>query len=464
MPYRLRDSLQQQLEVWGQNHVLERLQALDELERRRLARQLEALDLAAASRASLAGPEAPIGTLLPPEVERHPTRGGRADLHGEAHAAGESELAEGRVAILLVAGGEGTRLGHDGPKGTFPIGPVSDRSLFGLFAQQLRALGRRFGHTPPWAVMTSPGNDLATRRAFAEQDFFGLEESSVLFFCQAEAPCLDAAGQLLFAARDRILTSPEGHGGVLPALVRSGVCADLAEREVVHLFHHQVDNPLVPVGDPTLVGFRVIRGCEIASKVIAKRASDERVGTWASTGNGPRVVEYTELPATLGRETDASGALRLWAGSINVHVLGRELVERVAAEAASALPYHASPKPLRALDADGRHIELDGFKLERFVFDAVPMAKACVLVEALREREYAPVKSASGAESPASARGALDRRDRAWLAEAGLSAPEGLPIELDLSVFDGPEAVRRRGLGSIEEAGEAILTAGAGPS
>ncbi len=454
----------------GQSHVFDYWDELGERERRDLCRQLASLPVEAALAAARrpASGSATAG-LCVPSVERHPTRGGDDATFARAREAGDAALRDGRVAVLLVAGGQGTRLAHEGPKGTFAIGPVSQRSLFELQAQQLRAHARHYGRTPLWLVMTSPANHAMTTAFFAAHGHFGLPAEVVRFFPQGETPCLDAQGRLLLAEPGRLATAPDGHGGALPALARAGLLGELRARGVQHLFHCQVDNPLLPVADPVLVGFAVLRGSEVASKAVAKREPAERVGTWVGDGEGLRVVEYTELEEPERSAVDPeTGALRLWAGSINVHALGLGLLERVAAEAERALPYHASPKPIRALDPDrpdGRASDLPGVKLERFVFDALGMARGCTLVEALRDEEYAPVKNARGSESPATARAALDARDRRWLSRAGLALPpDDVSVELDLSVFDGPDALRRSGLARIEDAGDAILTAGGGPS
>lgn len=459
----IRETLQDELEALGQTHVLAQADTLDSRGCERLAMQISNLDLVLAQAAFKAVASPVNASLEPAPSVAHPTHGGSVLKFAEAKAAGESELRAGRVGVLLVAGGQATRLGHKGPKGKFPIGPVSDRSLFEIFAQQLHGLGRRFGQVPPWAIMTSPANDAETRRFFESKAWFGLDPENVLFFEQAEAPCLSQDGRLLFQAPDRLLTSPDGHGGVIPALARSGVLRKLVDRGVTQLFHHQVDNPLMPLADPVLLGFRVIEDAEMASKVVAKRSPEDRVGTWAQIDGRTTVVEYTEIQEPARSSLDSAGKLLFWAGSINVHAFDCSFLERMALDSGRALPYHASPKPLRALGPDGLETPIEGFKLERFVFDAVPMAKKTVLVEALREEEYAPLKNAEGQESVATCRAAISARNHRWLREAGVKAPRDVLLELDVSRYDSPEALRTSGLRDVAAAGDAILTSGGGP-
>lgn len=456
----------------GHGHVLRSWEALDEVGRRRLASQLERVDLDALAAAagparqapSPAAPARPRGGFTPPDVERHPAHGGDRAAFDRAREAGEAWLAEGRVAALVVAGGQGTRLGWEGPKGAFPIGPVTGRSLFALQAQRLRRLARRLGRPVPWLVMTSEDTDAATRALFARERGFGLDPAQIHFFRQASLPVLDRRGRLLLAAPDRLAEAPDGHGGAIPALVRSGLLDALEARGVEAIFHYQVDNPLLPVCDPVLLGFHHLRGAEATSKVIRRRAPDERVGTAVRDGDRVRILEYSEIGEPEGSGRDAAGALRFDAGSIGVHVFTTGLVRRVAADADVALPLHAAPKPVRALDPDATHPfgalprSVPALKLERFVFDALPCARRVVLVEALREQEYAPVKNAHGGESPATARRALDALYRRWLAAAGVDAPPpGTTLEIDHARIEGPEDLRARRLRAWHEAGDAVI-------
>lgn len=455
----------ERLESAGQLHLLRFWDALDRAARDRLASQLACFDPTWIRRTFASATERPglePGVEPePPPVRRHPAHGGDPAARREARDAGEAWLAQGAVAALVVAGGQGSRLAFPGPKGAFPIGPVSQRSLFGLQAQRLRGLSRRFGRPLRWLVMTSPATDAATRALFRREDHFGLGSACVRFFCQASLPVLDPRGRMLLEAPDRLAMAPDGHGGVLTALRTHGVLEELAERGIEVLHHDQVDNPLVPVADPVLLGFHRLEGAEMTCKVVARRSPADRMGTLIRHGGGLRVVEYSEIrePQRSAREPD--GSLRFWAGSIGVHAYSPALVRRLAGADAPGLPYHAARKRVEALDPDGsdaRPRPLDAVKLERFVFDALPFAEGVAAVEACREEEYAPVKSLEGSETPRRARAALSALYRSWLREAGVEAPRGgVQIEVDHSRIPGPEELRKRGLRSWHQAGDAIV-------
>ena len=356
-----------------------------------------------------------------------------------ARAAGAALLAEGRVATLVVAGGQGTRLGHAGPKGTFPLGPVSGRTLFGLQAEKLRGSQRRTGQAIPWIVMTSADTDSATRACFAAEGCFGLE---VHFVRQRSVACVDFTGHPLPAGEGRAITAPDGHGGMLAALAESGLLEALLARGFRALACQQVDNPLARSTDPELLGWLALGGAEAASKVVRKQRPDEGVGSVGQRNGRIHVVEYTELDAAEASLRAADGELRLWAGAIGIHAFALEFLQRCAARADELLPLHASAKPIPYVGPDGATVapsEPNGYKLERFVFDLLPEARSAVLVEALREDEYAPVKNAHGSESPASARRALSACAERWLAGAGWSLPSPpCWIELDHALIDSP--------------------------
>ncbi len=375
----------------------------------------------------------------------------------EARAAGAALVAEGRVAALVVAGGQGTRLGHPGPKGTFPLGPVSGRTLFGLQAERLLGSQRRTGRPVPWIVMTSADTDAATRAYFAAERDFGLE---VHFVQQRSLACLDFAGQPIQRGPTRIAEAPDGHGGMLEALARSGLLERLAARGIRALAYQQVDNPLARPLDPVLLGWLLTHAAEMASKVVRKQRPDERLGTAGRRSGRTCVVEYTELGATEAERRSSAGELVLWAGAIGVHAFTLDFLRRCAADVEVLLPLHASPKAIPFVTTDGATVaptEPNGYKLERFVFDLLPEARSAVLVEAPREDEYAPVKNAHGSESPASARRALDACARRWLGSAGFALPsEPCWIELDHSVIDGPEDAARLTVRDTRAAGSGV--------
>ena len=239
---------------------------------------------------------------------------------------------------MVVAGGQATRLGHDAPKGDFPIGPVSGRTLFALQAQKIRRLRSRYGRGIPWYVMTSSATDAATRIAFSRNHHYGLPKEDVFFLCQGMVPSFDFEGRLILERPDRIFENPDGHGGAIPALLGSGALDDMADRGIDTLFYYQVDNPLVRIADPAFLGFHAQLGAEISCKVVRKLDPMEKVGVVARSEGRIGIVEYTEIDDARRNARGPDGELLFWAGSIAIHVFGREFLRRVASDADACCP------------------------------------------------------------------------------------------------------------------------------
>jgi UDP-N-acetylglucosamine/UDP-N-acetylgalactosamine diphosphorylase len=456
------EALRERFEAFGQGHVFRFWDRLDAPQRRALAAQCAALDLPALRKtlesARRAGRTAPL-ELSPLPVERLPQYGGDAARHEAARQRGEGLLRSGRVAVLVVAGGQATRLGFPGPKGAYPIGPVSDRSLFEIQAQKIRRLRERTGVALPWYVMTSPANDAETRAFFQAHDHLGLPARDVCFFSQGTVPSFDFEDRLILAEPGRLSENPDGHGGTLTALLSSGALDDIERRGVTTLFYGQVDNPLLHMADPALLGFHADCGAEFSCKAVRKVDPEERVGVLACRDGLPAVVEYTELADEHRFGRGADGELVYWAGNIAVHVFETAFIRRVASETDRWLPFHVSEKKIPGVDDAGRPVEPEapnGRKLERFVFDALPAAGKVCVVEAARAAEFSPVKNARGIDSPETARRDLVAQYAAWLEGAGLRVPPGAIIEIDHARIDSPEDARAAGLRNLAEAGDIV--------
>jgi UDP-N-acetylglucosamine/UDP-N-acetylgalactosamine diphosphorylase len=458
------EALRDRFEEYGQGHVFRFWDRLDDAGREALRRQAGRIALPALIRAFEATRVATHhpGVVEPLDVVAQVERGGDPAAWAEAEERGRALLAEGRVAMMVVAGGQATRLGYAGPKGDFPLGPVTGRTLFAQQAQKIRALRRHFGQPIPWYVMTSEATDSATRRAFEAAGYFDLPEGDVFFLRQGMVPGFDFQGKLLLERPDRVFENPNGHGGSLIALLDSGALDDMTHRGIDTIFYYQVDNPLVPIGDPAFLGFHALARAEISCKVLRKREPGEKVGVVARVDGRPGVVEYTEISDEHRHARDENGELVFWAGNMAVHGFDTAFVRRVARDADSLLPYHASAKKIPTIDAEGQPVKPEapnGYKLERFVFDALPAAKRVSVVEADRDLEYAPVKNAEGGESPLTARRALIERYRRWLQEAGIDLPPpGIAIEIDEALVSGAEDLRALGIRHLDEANDVICT------
>lgn len=437
------------LERHGQGHLLKWWDELDGRRRARLTAEVggidfDQLDRLIARHVREAEPAAPEPHQVGPiEVIRLPRTDAERVAERHVAEAGAAALAAGQVAVVLVAGGMGTRLGFDGPKGTFPIGPVSAASLFQVHAEKVVALGRRYGKTLPLYVMTSPDNHEATVRFFAENDRFGL--AHVRFFVQGQMPAVGRdTGKVLLAGKDSVALSPDGHGGTIAALARPGpdgspsCLGEMRARGVETIFYFQVDNPLVKIADPVFLGHHLEARAEMSFKVVEKIAPEEKLGVVVSVDGRPEVIEYSDLPRELAERRAPEGGLELWAGSIAVHLFDRRFIERLAQGA--ELPFHRAVKKVPFLDARGRAVEPESpnaVKFERFIFDALPLARRWSLVETDRAREFEPLKNATGPDSPATVRQRMSDLFGDWLECAGAKVPRradgSVPFGLEVS-------------------------------
>ena len=453
-------SLRARFNALNQGHVFRFWDLLGEVEQEALLSQLKRIDLQAltsALEATRARETSAPPTLSPTPVERLPLAGGNSSRWQAAREHGERLLSEGRVAVVVVAGGQATRLGFPGPKGLFPIGPITERSLFELQAQKLRRLAVRYGRPLPWYVMTSPSTDAPIRAFFKQRDGFGLAEADIFCFEQAMLPSFDFEGRLMLATPGSLSENPDGHGGCLTALLASGALDDMEARGVTTLFYYQVDNPLIRMADPAYLGFHAEASAEMSCKVVRKAEPSEKMGTVARIGDSLGIVEYTELDDAQRFATDENGQLVYWAGSPAIHIFQTAFIRRIALEADRWLPYHASVKKIPTLDDAGRPLtpeEPNGHKLERFVFGALPAAERTAVVETARAVEYSPVKNAHGSDSPQTARRDLVASYRTWLEESGVPVPPDVRIEFDQSRIDGPDDVRALGIRDLSDAAD----------
>ncbi len=383
---------------------------------------------------SAAGPEA---STAPEPPELFPLeRSGEAQTSAtQARELGEQLLRAGRLGYVLVAGGQASRLGYDGPKGNFPVGPVSARTLFEVHARRLLAAARKYGSKTPWYVMTSRANDGTTREIFERNDFFGMDSSDVFFFTQDMLPALDESGKILMAALDLPFMAPNGHGGSLAALRSSGALDDMRERGIEEISYFQVDNPLVRPADELFIGLHSQRRAEMSSKAVEKVDPGEKVGVIGRMQGRMGIIEYSDLAPELRDSRDASGKLRFRAGNIAVHLLRRDFVESLTQDRLE-LPWHRAAKVMQVIDESGQPAQRAGTKFETFVFDALGFCNESVTLEVDRALEFSPVKNAQGSDSPATARADLCKLWSSWAMKAGMELPAAdsdgvVPIEID---------------------------------
>jgi UDP-N-acetylglucosamine/UDP-N-acetylgalactosamine diphosphorylase len=440
----------------GQGHVFRWWEDIGEEGRNSLLEQLSPIDfneldeLAARHR----GGEAPLpeGEIQPAEVI--PLARTRAELGAaeEVRRIGEEALRAGTVAVFLVAGGQATRLGIDVPKGAFEITPIRKKTIFEHHAEKIRALSKRYGTRLPFYIMTSEANDAATREFFEENGYFELDPADVYFFKQDMMPALDFDGRLILDAKDHIFTSPNGHGGSITSLKRSGALADLQGRGIKHIFYFQVDNVLIKIADPIFLGHHIGNRSDISAKVAPKTGPEEKVGVVCRIGTTTTVIEYSDLPERYKYARSEDGKLLYSAGNLAIHALDVDFVDRLNRQEYS-LPFHIARKTIPFLNEAGELVtpqEKNGLKFEKFVFDALRSAEATAIVEVDRDEEFAPVKNAKGEDSPDTARELMIRLCAKWLEQAGARVPrasdgrvEGLLEISPLFALDAEELQRK---------------------
>ncbi len=419
------------LEANGQGHVLKFWETLTPAQQAELHAQIETLDFAAIERMKAILADAASPATAAAEFEPAPVEEPEGDALAAYVAQGEALLRAGKVAVLLVAGGQGSRLGYEGPKGAYPIGPIGERTLFWYHARKILGLDRTYATRVPFYIMTSDTNDAATRVHFEANDYFGLPREDVTFFVQGMWPALTPEGKIILDRPSHIFMSPDGHGGTLAALSRSGALADMERRGIEHVFFFQVDNPMVDIAEPAFVGLHAAKGADMTLKVCKKRDANEGLGVVVKRAGAYAMVEYTELTPQQKERTNPDGTLWLSHGSPAIHMFSYAFLK---AEAARDMPLHLAHKKIAMVDDTGAVVKPtapNGYKFEKFIFDVLPNAKTLVTLAFDRTQEFSPVKNAEGDDSPATTCRDLQAKWRGWFAQAGVTLPEALPLEID---------------------------------
>lgn len=433
-------NLFQQIEQAGQGHLLQFWNDLSEEQKQKFADQLKGLDWDLISSyqpdqtSAASGSEAEARRAVPPShLVRVPTNEQQQREWKEARPVGEAALRAGKVAAVLLAGGQGTRLGFKHSKGLFPIGPVTGKSLLEILATQVVALSEKYECSIPYFVMTSDGTHQEIEDFYKKNNYFGLNPDNVFLFHQGYAPSLDSkTGKVLLADKGSLSLNPDGHGGIISALWKSGLFETMKSRGIEYLFSHQVDNPLAKVCDPEFIGLHIKYNSEVSTKVVSKTGPEEKVGVAVDIDGHTRIIEYIDLPQEMAKMREADGQLRFWAGSTAIHLFNRSFLERVATSK-SVLPWHRAIKKIPYVDASGNLVTPDkenGVKFERFIFDTLPLAKVALIVETLRDDEFAPLKNKEGEFSADYVKNRMVRVATRWLKQCGVQVPDGVAIEI----------------------------------
>ena len=393
------------LKKYSQEHLLNGYEGLDEVKQKQLLGQIQSTDfelinsLYNNTKKELQPQE---DTIAPIEfLDKEKLNG----YYKSFQETGEKAIRAGKLAAVTMAGGQGTRLGHAGPKGTYDIGLESHKSLFELLSDSLKNQGKVYGVTIPWFIMTSEENNKDTIEFFAKNRYFGYEkDKNIFFFKQGELPMVDTEGKILIGEDGLIKSAADGHGGIYESLVKNGMTKKMRELGVEWLFIGGVDNCLVKMVDPILMGIAIQKQVTAAGKSVVKANPQEKVGVFCKKNGRPSVVEYTEIPEEMAQATDERGELIYGESHILCNLFNIDAVERMGSK---PLPYHSAFKKATYIDKDGNKVVPDGpnaYKFEAFLFDAFGELDDMAILRVKREEEFAPVKNAAGVDSPETAR------------------------------------------------------------
>ncbi|KAM6549065.1 hypothetical protein CsatB_020741 [Cannabis sativa] len=439
-------ALLERLKDYGQEDAFALWDELSPEERLLLVKDMESLDLSRIDRiirCSLQSHSLPTAAIEPvPEGSVSSVEERRPEDKARWWKMGLKAISEGKLAVLLLSGGQGTRLGSSDPKGCFNIGLPSGKSLFQLQAERILRVQRLAEQSKNdsassttgnsviihWYIMTSPFTDEDTRKFFEFHKYFGLEPEQVTFFQQGTIPCISKDGRFIMESPYKVAEAPDGNGGVYSALKSSNLMEDMSTKGVKYLDCYGVDNALVRVADPTFLGYFIEKGVAAAAKVVRKAYPQEKVGVFVRRGKGGplTVVEYSELDSNLASAINQeTGRLRFCWSNVCLHMFTLDFLHQVANGLEKDSIYHLAEKKVPSI-----HGHTTGYKLEQFIFDAFPYAPSTALFEVLRDEEFAPVKNANGSsfDTPDSARLLVLRLHSRWVVAAGGFLTHSVPL------------------------------------
>lgn len=397
------DEIKYKLKKYGQEHLLNFYDTLDEKKQKRLVEQIEGIDfdlINSLYSKTKNGVNIEYSNITPINfIDKYKLN----DKYKYYEEIGKKAIKAGKLACVTMAGGQGTRLGHKGPKGTFDIGLDSHKSLFELLCDYLKTESKKYEVQIPWFIMTSRENKDDTVKFFKDNKYFGYEKN-IYFFTQGELPMIDTEGKILIGEDGLIKEAADGHGGVYESLLKTGMTNKMKELGIEWVFIGGVDNCLVKMVDPILMGIAIDKGVTAAGKSVVKANPHEKVGAFCKKNGKPSVVEYTEITDEMAEAKDENGELLYGESHILCNLFSISAIERMGSE---PLPYHSAFKKATYIDKDGNKIVPDSpnaFKFEAFLFDAFSEVDDMAVLRVKREEEFAPVKNASGVDSPETAR------------------------------------------------------------
>ena len=395
------ESVKEKLKEYGQEHVLKYFDELSEVEKKALEKQIEETDMSILAAALNPDHAASKGVISPlPCMELDEIEKGRESYK----QTGISAIKEGKVAAVLLAGGMGTRLGSDNPKGMYNVGITRELYIFECLINNMMDVVKEADTYFHLFVMTSEKNHEATVSFLKEKNYFGYPEEYIHFFKQEMAAATDYNGKIYLEEKGRMATSPNGNGGWFISLMRAGLLDKAKEWGIEWFNIFAVDNVLQRIADPVFVGATIEKNCVVGAKVVRKNAPDEKVGVMCLEDGRPSIVEYYELTDELMNAKDEKGDPAYNFGVILNYLFNISELERVVRE---ELPLHVVKKKIPYIDEKGELVkpeEPNGYKFENLVLDMIHQMSSCLPFEVVREKEFAPIKNKTGVDSVESAR------------------------------------------------------------
>ncbi len=395
------------LKKYGQEHLLNHYDELDEKKKEILLNQINHIDFDLVNKLYDSTKEQKINTNDKITPINYLDKYKLNDQYKYYEAIGKKAIKEGKLAAVTMAGGQGTRLGHTGPKGTYDIGLDSHKSLFELLSDNLKEEGKKYGVIIPWFIMTSRENNKDTVEFFEKHRYFGYKkDKNIFFFEQGELPMMDTEGKILIGEDGLIKLAADGHGGIYESLVKNKMTKKMRELGIEWVFIGGVDNCLVKMVDPVLMGIAIDKKVTVACKSVVKANPHEKVGVFCKRNGRPNVIEYSEITDEMAEATDENGELLYGESHILCNLFSIDAIERMGAE---PLPYHVAFKKAKYIDKDGNLVVPDSpnaYKFEAFLFDAFGEVDDMAVLRVKREEEFAPVKNSDekGVDCPKTAR------------------------------------------------------------
>ena len=394
------------LSKYNQEHIINLLNNIDEPKKQELIKQINNIDfqqlteLYQNTRKNIEIKENKIETIK--YLDKEKIEKNDKDNFDEL---GEKIIREGKYAVVTMAGGQGTRLGHTGPKGTFKLDVYGKgKYLFEILAENLKEANKKYNTTIPWYIMTSKENNDETYEFLEKHEYFGYDKKNVMLFKQGELPLVNEDGKLLIDKNFKIKEASDGNGGVFSSLRSTGMLSDIKERGIKWVFIGGVDNVLLKMADVTLLGMAIDKNVEIASKSVVKANPHEKVGVFCKMNNHPKVIEYSELPEEMAEEKDVNGELSYGESHIMCNLFTVDAIEKISKE---PLIYHSAFKKNSYIDENMKEVIPDvpnSYKFEAFIFDCFELFDDIAILRGKREDDFAPVKNKEGVDSPKTAK------------------------------------------------------------